>query len=228
MKFSFIVLLLGSALGCASAEGLPRGYVISQHNQESVIKYLRPALLSRGGAGRIYYSTACKTKDGETLPFPRVEVRTPSKGTTGLVAVREIFENDKHVMVSEDRSGMIRVTIGQLASALLQTRIHSLTLKPHERYNAQLAISAIENTTEVEVAERKLGFDHPNIVFGGGIALPEKGVRLPHLPASMKDLTMDQALDAVARTFGIVIYETCAERSGKHLVSLDFVQVADL
>ena len=55
MKFSFIVLLLGSALGCASAEGLPRGYVISQHNQESVIKYLRPALLSRGGAGRIYY-----------------------------------------------------------------------------------------------------------------------------------------------------------------------------
>jgi hypothetical protein len=104
-----------------------------------------------------------------------VEVRQPSKETTGVVAVREIFENDKHVMVSEDRSGMIRVTIGQPASALLQTRIHSLTLKPHERYNAPLAISAIENTTEVEVAERKLGFDHPNIVFGGGIALPEKG-----------------------------------------------------
>ena len=186
-------------------------------------------LLSREGAGRIYYSTACKTKDGESLPFPRVEVRQLSKETTGVVAVREIFENDKHVMVSEDRSGMIRVTIGQPVSALLQTRIHSLTLKPHERYNAPLAISAIENTTEVEVAERKLGFDHPNIVFGGGIALPEKGVRLPHLPASMKDLTMDRALDAVAKTFGgIVIYETCEERSGKRLVSLDFVQVANL
>ena len=177
MKFWFIVLLLGSALGCASTEGLPRGYVISQHNQEAALKYLGPVLLSRGGAGRIYYSTACRTKDGESLPFPRVEVRQPSKETTGVVAVREIFENDKHVMVSEDRSGMIRVTIGQPASALLQTRIHSLTLKPHERYNAPLAISAIETTTEVEVAERKLGFDHPNIVFGGGIALPEQGVR---------------------------------------------------
>jgi len=45
----------------------------------------------------------------------------------------------------------------------------------------------------------------------------------------MKDLTVDQALDAVARTFGgIVIYETCAQQSGKRLVSLDFVQVADL
>jgi hypothetical protein len=100
MKFWFIVLLLGSALGCASTEGLPRGYVISQHNQEAALKYLRPVLLSRGGAGRIYYSTACKTKDGESLPFPRVEVRQPSKETTGVVAVREIFENDKHVMVS--------------------------------------------------------------------------------------------------------------------------------
>jgi hypothetical protein len=103
MKFWFIVLLLGSALGCASTEGLPRGYVISQHNQEAALKYLRPVLLSRGGAGRIYYSTACKTKDGESLPFPpvevfpRVEVRQPSKETTGVVAVREIFENDKHV-----------------------------------------------------------------------------------------------------------------------------------
>src|SRR5207253_277608 len=103
-----------------------------------------------------------------------------------------------------------------------------VTLKLHEQYNAILAIFAIENTTEFEVAERKLGFDHPNIVFGGGINLPEKGVRFPHRPASMKDLTMDRALDAVARTFGgIVVHETWAERSGKHLVSLDFVQVAD-
>jgi hypothetical protein len=53
-------------------------------------------------------------------------------------------------------------------------------------------------------------------------------MRLPHLSASMKDLTMDRALDAVAKTFGgIVIYETCEERSGKRLVSLDFVQVAN-
>ena len=74
-----------------------------------------------------------------------------------MVAVREIFKNDKRVMVSEDRSGMIRITIGQPASALLQTRIHLVTLKLHEQYNTILAIFAIENTTEVEVAERKLG-----------------------------------------------------------------------
>ena len=131
-------------------------------------------------------------------------------------------------MVSEDRSGMIRVTIGQPVSALLQTRIRSLTLKLHQQYNAMLAIFAILNSKDVGAAMHQLEFDQPNIVFGGGIALPEKGVRLPHLPPSMNDLTMDQALDAVARTFGgIVIYETCAEQSGKRLVTLDFVQVAD-
>jgi hypothetical protein len=91
MKFWFIVLLLNSALGCASTKGLPRGYVISQHNQEAALKCLRPVLLSRGGAGGIYYSTTCKTKDGETLPFPRVKVRPPSKGRTDLVAVRGEF-----------------------------------------------------------------------------------------------------------------------------------------
>jgi hypothetical protein len=61
MKFWFIVLLLGSALGFGSEEGLPRGYVISQHNQEAVLKYLRPALLSHGGAGRIYYFVRLRT-----------------------------------------------------------------------------------------------------------------------------------------------------------------------
>jgi len=96
-------------------------------------------------------------------------------------------------MVSEDRSGMIRVTIGQPMSALLQTRIHLLTLKLHERYNAMLAIFAILNSKDAEAAMHQLGFDQRNIVFGGGIALPEKGVRLPLLPTSMKDLTMESA-----------------------------------
>jgi hypothetical protein len=52
MKFWFIVLLLGSALGCASTEGLPRGYVISQHNQEAALKYLRPVLDRQAGFAR--------------------------------------------------------------------------------------------------------------------------------------------------------------------------------
>jgi hypothetical protein len=235
MKFWFIVLLLGSGMVSASAQGLPEGPGlnqlgpgISQRNQESVLKYLRPALMVHGGAGRIYYSTVCASEDGP-LPFPEVNAGPPSKRTTGVTAVREIFKNDKRVRVSQDRSGMIRVAIGQPASALLQTRIGSVKFRVEEQYNGELAIWAIFNSKEVEAAMRQLGLDQPVIVFGGSINVPEKGVPLPHLPASIKNVMMDEALDVIARTFGgIVIYETCGERGGKRLVSLDFVQVAEL
>jgi hypothetical protein len=225
-ELALVVLMLVSAGACTSAADLPRGLVISQRNQEVVLKYLRPVLMSRGGPGRIDYSTVCAAKDGTPLPFPRVEVVPPSKGKTGLAMVREIFKNDKNVAVSEEPSRVIRVKIGQPVSAILRTRIRSVTLTPDEQYNAQLAIAAILNSNEFQAAMRQLRFDQPFTVFDTNIVKPGKG--LPHLPASIKDMTVDQALDAVARTFkGIVIYETCVERGGKHLVSLDFVQVAE-
>lgn len=228
MKFWLIVLLLGSAFASASAQGLPEGLVISQRNQENIMKYLRPALLA-SGAGRIYYSTVCAAKDGMPLPFPEVKVQAPPKGTTGLAAIREIFKNDKHVKVSQDRSGMIRVWIGQPESALLQTRIGSVSFRVEEQYNGELAIESIEISMEVEAAMRRLGIEQLGAYYNGSINVPEKGVPLPHLPASLKNVTMDEALDVIATTFGgIVIYKTCAEPSGKRLVSLDFVQVGEL
>lgn len=227
MKFCFIGLL-ASTLISVNAQDLPTGYDASQRNKESVLEYLRPTLLVVGGAGRIYYSTACAAEDGTALPFPRAEVRPPSKETIGLAAVREIFQNDKNVAVSQDGYGlltMIRVTIGQPPSALLQTKIPSISLKEHEQYNPEFAIAAIVNSKEIEAAMRRLGFEEPRTAFNIGIVKPEKGVPLPHLPSSIKNMTMDRALDEVARTFrGIVTYETCTDQNGKHWVSVDFIQ----
>jgi hypothetical protein len=43
---------------------------------------------------------------------------------------------------------------------------------------------------------------------------------LPHLPSTMTNVTMDKALDMVARTFrGVVIYGACTE---PHLYRIDF------
>lgn len=76
---------------------------------------------------------------------------------------------------------------------------------------------------------RQLGLDQPETIFGGSINVPEEGRTLPHLPASLKNVTMGQALDLVATTFGgIVMYQTCVEPSGKRFVSLNFVAVAEL
>jgi hypothetical protein len=229
-----IILLLSTVFASASAqEGrgsnrLPPG--ISQRHQESVLKYLRPALMGSGGAGRIYYSMVCasEAEDGP-LAFPEVKAGPPSKEKLGVTAVREIFKNDKQVKVSQDRSGMIRVMIGQPASSLLQTKIPSLSFKPDEQYNGELAIWAIFNAKEVEAAMRRLRLELPETIFSGSTTEPEEGRIFPHLPPSLKNVTIDQALDEVARAFGgIVIYESCTDAAGKRFVSIDFVAVAAL
>jgi hypothetical protein len=231
MKLFLGVLLLAGPIGYLGAGDVPSNGEESQRNQAAVLKYLGPALKSRGGVARIDYVTACAAKDGTPLPFPAVKVEPSSKATSGLTAVREIFSSDKNVSVSESRFGVARVTIGRLiGSMILQTKIHSLALDQDEQYNAVPTIYAILGCKEVQAAMHQLGFEQPPTVMHAGIAQPEEGQPpLPRLPARITDLTVDQALDLIAKTFGgIVIYKECADANGKRLFSLDFTQAIDL
>jgi hypothetical protein len=230
MRLLLAVLLLARSIGYLDAGDVPSSSEESERNQAAVVQYLGPALKDRGGIARIDYVTACSGK-GPPLPFPTVEMQVASKETSGLAAVREIFSKDKKVSVSESPSGIIRVTIGQpMFLTMLQTKIHSLTLDQDEQYNAVLTINAILESKEVRVAMRQLKIEQPLTVYSGGIARPEKhGPSLPRLPARITDLTVDQALDLIAKTFGgIVIYEECADANGKRLFSLEFTQATDL
>jgi len=103
---------------------------------------------------------------------------------------------------------------------LLSTKIHMLTFTPRQRYNVQDAIWAIEQTKEVEGKVRELKLEYPPSFFSGRILEPAAG--LPHLPMSLRNVTMDEALDRVAQTFGeLIIYGECVNRSGTHLISFD-------
>jgi hypothetical protein len=231
MKLLLAVLLLGVPLGCVAAGDAPISSAESERNQAVVLKYLGPALKDRGGVARIDYVTACVAKDGRPLPFPSVNVQPASKEMSGLAAVREIFSNDKKVLVSESAPGIIRVTIGKpIFLRLLQTKIHSLTLDQAEQYNAVPTLYTILGCKEVQAAMHQLGIEQPLTVMHSGIARPEKGEPpLPHLPAHITNLTVDQALDLIAKTFGgIVIYEECADANGKRLFSLEFTQAIGL
>jgi len=216
MKLSgvaFTSLMLCNALGgCLGAVPLPPaqqgGPSASARNEGAVLKYLRPALKSSGKAPRVYYRASCQGKGGNPVPFPRTEVQPPSKGKTGVAAVREVFRDDKDVTVTEGRTGIIRIRIGKAPDAFLQTKISLLTLKPMEQYNPTLAVSAIESTGEVEAAMRRLGVRPVQAIGTQLIAEPAKG--LPHLPSSMKNVTVDQALDSIAKTFkDVVVYGAC-------------------
>ena len=60
----------------------------------------------------------------------------------------------------------------------------------------------------------------------GAVVEPMKG--LPHLPASIRNVTMEQALDKIAKTWageGVVIYGVCTEptqQNGDTLFWLDY------
>ena len=194
----------GASQSTPAQEGLRE---VSNRNKDTVLKYLRRVASSSDIAIRLYYLGDCSPNDEEPIPFPFIKAQAPPKGTTALASVRAIFENDKNVSVTEE-SGIIRIWIGKVPTDILRTRLSFLSLDPIGQYNPNQAIIAINNTKEMEAAMRSLGLS-PVWSASSSRALPAE--ELPHLPASIKDVTVEQVLDLMAKTWdGPVIYGACA------------------
>jgi hypothetical protein len=185
-----------------------------QRYEETVLGYLRPALLAAKKVGRLYYVVPCKDPDHDfPVPFPDVKAQSPLNDRGGLETVRDIFRDDKRVTVSEEPDGIIKVRVGEVPAAILQTKIPLLRLKPLQQYNPTSAVFAITDTKAIQGAMRKLGLQGTPTVYSIPGNLPTKPA--PHLPAVIKNVTLDQALDIVARTFGvIVVFGECTSSTG--------------
>jgi hypothetical protein len=183
-----------------------------QHHEDTVLGYLRDIAWSSRKAIRLYYQADCQPMKNSvvdySVPFPFFPFQSPSAGNTGIAAVREIFKNVKDVMIAEEPPGIIRIWVGKVPTEILRTKISLLTLDRQAQYDPSFAIGAIESTKEVEAAKTSLGLsDAPDV--GGLVAPAENG--LPCLPASLKNITVDQALDMIAKTWGgPVIFGVCS------------------
>ena len=215
-KFWTVVLMMGSSITCVVAQNLPSAQDRSlearrQRHEEAVSEYLRDVAWSSRKAIRLYYLADCHPLKGSlvdySVPFPFIRVQPPSRGKTGLAAVREIFKNARDVTIAEEPPGIIRIWIGKVPTEILRTRIRLLTLSRQAQYDPDLAIGAIASTKEMDAAMTSLGVSlSPNV--GGLVAPAENG--LPCLPASVKNVTVDQALDMIAKTWGgPVVYGAC-------------------
>jgi hypothetical protein len=192
---------------CSTPFALAAPNVISRsqgdRNEEAVLRYLRPVLQSSRAAGRIYYRADCQADDDYPIPFPQIVLQPPRRRMEGVSAIQDIFRNSKGVGVSNTEPGLIRIGIGNFPEALLRTKILNMVLKPEEQYDVQSAFRAIENTTEFQQVLRKLGVRGIPRPYNLPIQSPVEG--LPHLPPSLTNITVDRALDGVAKTFGIVV-----------------------
>jgi hypothetical protein len=205
-------LLMSGLCGIRRMEASPRSQVISpengKHFEQVVLQYLWPALDYGKIAGRIYYTAVCRPNENIGAAFPRLDVRPPPEGKVGLAAVRNMFQHAKNTLVTGHDPGIIRIRIGSVPNDLLRVKISRLVLTSDEQYNYFLAMVQIQNEPEVRSAMQKLEISPRAVEFIMPVAPPVAGA--PHLPALITNVTMDQALDLVAKTFGgVVIYEFC-------------------
>lgn len=221
-RFQLMMIALIASLHCVSGQDVrSERNNVSERNWHHFLQYLAPVLKSAGGVGRLYYRADCWTERGDGILFPWLELVAPAKSKTGLTAIQDIFRKEKQVTVTEGRSGIYRISMGNVSYELLSTKIHVLTFTPRQRYNVQDAIWAIEQTKEVEGKVRELKLEYPPTVFTGRVLEPAAG--LPHLPMSLRNVTMDEALDRVAQTFGeLITYGECVNGNGTRLFSVDF------
>lgn len=228
MKLGLVlaVLILGAAIECSAAprtqSGPPDPHAASLRRMEVAIKYLQLAQVPVGKAVRVYFNGTCDARDH--VLFPKINIQPPVNGETGLGAIRHIFRNDRKVTVTEDRSGMIRIRIGDISAAILNTRLSLLRLSQDARYNPNGpdgAIDAVLGAASVKTAMDRFRVRQMSSFFI--IIWQQPMSSLPHLPSSMKNVTVDQALDSIARTFrGNVMYGECTKPDGSGLIDITF------
>jgi hypothetical protein len=226
------LFLLGSTLlSCQLAGGeMPKDrtdlWNVSEHNRDIVLNYLRPALRATGGAGRLYVRSDCVWDSEDLLIFPQIELKPETNDRANVRALRDAFGKNKDVRVEERRPALVGIWIGSVTDDLLKTKIPVLKLRPRQRYNSLEAIRAIILTSEVQSKMRELRMD----VFPTAVHYPilDPDPKLRHLPASIANVTMDEALDQVAQAFGgLVIYNECTGQNPTRWFTVDFARVVE-
>ena len=216
-----LLLIVQGACACSLVKALPSPAASTEpgkHYERAVLEQVFPALRSTNNAGRIYYEASCPPGEMDyPLAFPRVDVQPPLKGATDLDFVRSIFRPAREKWIVEKIGGIIRIRFGKAPDTILQTQIHRLNLQPIEQFNPLLIIDAIVNSPEVRSAMADLHVVVPQRVYSMIFTPPAEG--LPHLPPEISSVTIDQALDMIAKTWsGVVLYGACT-RTGMYEVS---------
>lgn len=196
---------------------------ISKRNEETVLTQIRSNLRGQKKSVRLYYEAQCHNDGEAPVPFPSTKVQSAKNHNSDVAKVRESFMDNRNVTVNEEQPGIVAIRIGKVQAKILQIRLRSVKLEPLEQYNATEAIGAIENSKEFQDAARSLEI---NPVWSYSALATPPAEELPHLPATITDMTVNDALDLIAKTFkGIVLYGECADGTRKRSIWIDFAPI---
>jgi hypothetical protein len=197
---------------------------------DGVLYQVKPILEKYRKAARMdFHADRCgpggsSLYDLREVPFPKTIISAPNTDDNALVAIQSIFRDDQSVVVSQDDSGLIRIRIGKVADALLNTKIRKISFTPKNQYNIRFAIDHVEDVSNVKVAMVRFN-RHPNLLpYIGGVMDPTPG--WPHLPPFITNTTYGQLLDVIAQTFGGVVSHGECDNPGR--IVTDFKYVFDV
>jgi hypothetical protein len=197
------------ALFCMVLSARTTGQSNDSENDLASLQNLQRALKMHSSVARFYFDGAdCSSSDAFGVPFPKMISQPAAANTSALASVRSVFEHDDRVTVTERPPGLIDIRVGGFSNALLQTRIQRLELTPDQQYNGEDAIFAILDYRTIRAAETAMGLSEPGGFDEHLVVMPEHSQ--PHLPPTLRDMTLDQALDLFATRFGdIVVFANC-------------------
>jgi hypothetical protein len=217
---SFAAILGLTVACCAVADSA--GISSPQTDISTVVQYLKPAL-DGGTPVRFSYSASCLATTNFP-PIPPIRLRAPSSRFTGIDAVRSVFESDRHVTVTKGPDGIAKITEGKVPTNILETHIALLKLQPIEQYNPSKVIEALESTIELKNAIKSSGLLLVRPLDVQLLYQPGPEDRAPHVPAVLRNISINQVLDMVAGTFGgVVIYGVCTAGPAPRLLFINYI-----
>jgi hypothetical protein len=215
------VTILGLFLTCCGVADSAKSST-PQTNETLIMRYLQLVVNGRTPV-RLSYSASCNAKT-DFPQIPPVRLSAPSDRLTGIDAVRSIFYADHNVVVTKGPDGIAKISVGKMPTGVLETRVALLKLQPIEQYNPGKLIDALESTKELRDAVRSRNILLVRPLHIQLLHLPVPGDGAPHVPAILRDVTIDQALDLVTETFGgIVTYGICTAGPAPRLLSINYI-----
>ncbi len=203
-----VVCAMSAAISSCFAKGI-------QVEMSGFVAHVQPILHASNNGGRVYYQGICQGSGmSEELRLPVIYLREVPHGKTGIEAVQSMLPTEA---VVEQRPGLISMQLAPVPAKLLSTNIGNLKFTERERFDSTLAVIAVMENSDVTSAMRRLGFNVP--IQDVSIMPTTPRSELPHLPASLSNVTVDQALDLVARTFGNIVFFGVCEKSRLVLVN---------
>lgn len=212
---------LGLSLTCCGVAD-SAGASTPQTDESLILRYLQSAL-DEGTSVRLSYSTSCNATS-DFPPIPPVRLSARSKRLTGVDAARAIFYSDHDVVITKGPGDVVKISVGRVPTDLLETRVALLKLQPIEQYNPGKVIDALESTKELKSVIKLLDLLLVRPLHIQLLHLPVPGDAAPHVPVVLQDVTIDQALDLVAETFGgVVTFGVCTAGPAPRLLLINYI-----